>query len=266
MRIHTACTALVGIVACSSSQLPSAPPTSEPAVGDAAHAWGYIGAGAPSNWASLSPEYGVCARGRFQSPIDLQPIAAVDVDALEVSYRPDILRIVNNGHTVQVNHRAESTLRVGGHGFRLLQFHFHSPSEHTESGRRHELELHLVHKDEQGNYAVVAVFIDQGVDQNHASGLWRYLPESFSEMEQVYEGELVDPSDFLPASLRHYQYHGSLTTPPCTETVTWNVLETALPMSSEHIALFRELYAANARPVQPRAGWCLAPHVIGPIK
>jgi hypothetical protein len=86
------------------------------------------------------------------------------------------------------------------------------------------------------------------------------------EMDHVYEGELIDPTDFLPISLRHYQYHGSLTTPPCTETVIWNVLATPLKISSEHIEQFRGRYAANARPVQPRAGWCLAPHAIGSVE
>ncbi len=225
-----------------------------------------MGSGAPESWASLSPEYSVCASGRFQSPIDLGPIAAADVDALEVAYQADLLRIMNNGHTIQVNHQANSTLKVGGHPFRLLQFHFHSPSEHTELGRQHELELHLVHQDQVGNYAVVAVFIDEGAESGHTDALWRYLPEDADEMNHTYEGKLVDPKAFLPPSLRHYQYHGSLTTPPCTETVVWNVLASPLMMSAEHIARFRELYSANARPVQPRASWCLAPHLIGPVE
>jgi carbonic anhydrase len=264
MHTFTVSIALTLMFGCSPSQ--TTRPVAEPVAGIAPHAWGYIGAGAPENWSSISREYATCASGRFQSPIDLAPIAAADVDSLEVSYRPDILRIVNNGHTIQVNHRADSTLRVGGHPFRLLQFHFHSPSEHTESGRRHDLELHLVHKDELGNYAVLAVFIDEGAERRDVSDLWRYLPEMPDEMDHVYEGELTDPTDFLPTSLRHYQYHGSLTTPPCTETVIWNVLATPLKISSEHIEQFRERYAANARPVQPRAGWCLAPHVIGSVE
>ncbi len=265
-RISAALIAIFGATACSPSQTHSTRPVAESADGDATHAWGYMGSGAPENWASLSPEYATCARGRFQSPIDLGPIAAADVDALEIAYQSDVLRIVNNGHTIQVNHQADSTLRVGGHPFRLLQFHFHSPSEHTESGREHELELHLVHRDELGNYAVVAIFIDEGAEPGDTSVLWRYLPEVADEMNHVYEGELVDPTEFLPSSLRHYQYHGSLTTPPCTEAVVWNVLASPVTMSAEQIAQFRELYAANARPVQARATWCLAPHVIGPVE
>jgi len=259
--------ALLSVAACSASQTHSATtPVAQPAPSGTPHDWGYMGSGAPDNWASLSPEYTQCATGRFQSPIDLGPIAAADVDSLDVSYQTDVLRIVNNGHTIQVNHRADSMLKVGKHPFRLLQFHFHSPSEHTESGQGHELELHLVHRDELGNYAVLAVFIDEGAALSDTSALWRYLPEAADEMDHVYEGELIDPTDLLPSSLRHYQYHGSLTTPPCTETVVWNVLASPVTMSAEHISRFRELYAANARPVQMRAAWCLAPHVIGPVQ
>lgn len=148
--------------------------------------------------------------------------------------------------------------------FRLVQYHIHSPSEHTEAGRSHALEIHLVHQDEHGNYAVVAVFVDEGPDSVD-SPVWRHLPELEGEGRlHVYEGEEVDPSHLLPASLRHYQYHGSLTTPPCTETVTWNVLATPIAMSAPRIADFRRRYATNARQVQARAGGCLAPHLIGP--
>lgn len=243
---------------------PATPPAEDEnaAPSNEAHHWGYLGPGAPDNWAQLDPEFAKCAQGQFQSPIDLRPIAAADVDMLDVAYKPDALRIVNNGHTVQVNHQAGSTIRLRDHDFRLLQYHLHSPSEHTESGAAHALEIHLVHQDEEGNFAVVAVFVDEGPDTGDPA-LWRHLPADPDAQEHVYGDEPVDPSHLLPPSLEHYQYHGSLTTPPCTETVTWNVLTTPITMSPEHIAHFRELYAANARPVQPRPTWCLAPHVVG---
>lgn len=253
--------AVGGSVSCAGSTSSKAPAQPEQ-IREEAHVWGYMGPGSPSHWASIDPAFASCAKGKFQSPIDLRPIATADVDRLDAEYQPDTLRILNNGHTVQVNHQADSVLKVGDHDFKLLQYHLHSPSEHTESGSAHALELHLVHQDDEGHFAVLAIFIDEGPSTGDPE-LWNHLPEVPDDAEHVYEGEQVDPSHFLPASLTHYQYHGSLTTPPCTETVTWNVLTTPITMSADRIEHFRELYAANARPVQPRPTWCLAPHVIG---
>ena len=251
----------LGLSACERPESPTTPPANDKA-NDAHPRWGYLGPGAPSHWGELDPQFATCKEGDYQSPIDLREIAKADVDALAVDYHPDALRIVNNGHTVQVNHQGGSTLSVGGHEFKLLQYHLHSPSEHTETGDHHALELHLVHQDEHGHYAVVAVFVDEG-ENSGDPGLWRHLPDIPDGMEHQYEGEPVDPAHLLPAKLTHYQYHGSLTTPPCTETVTWNVLDTPITMSKERIDQFHRLYMANARPVQFRPDWCLAPHVIG---
>ena len=274
MRPFPAAAALI-LASCAST--PSAAPapagsgasgaSEAPASAGAEHDWGYMGPGAPEHWGELSAQFATCASGQFQSPIDLRPIAKADVDSLTLSYEPDTLRIVNNGHTVQINHTAGSTLRIGDHPFTLLQYHFHSPSEHTESGTAHALELHLVHQDERGNYAVLAVFLDESTgDDGSAPRPWAHLPQVPDGVVHEYVGERVDPAELLPPTLVHYQYHGSLTTPPCTETVTWNVLDTPLTLPAERIADFRELYGANARPVQPRADWCLAPHVIGTVQ
>lgn len=253
--------ASVSLLACGAPEGATTPPPSPKANED--HAlWGYLGPGAPSHWGELDPEFTKCTKGQYQSPIDLREIAKADVDALKVDYHADALRILNNGHTVQVNHQAESTLAVGDHTFKLLQYHLHSPSEHTETGAHHELELHMVHKDDAGHFAVVAIFIDEGEDSGDP-GLWRHLPTLPDGVEHEYTGESVDPAHLLPPKLTHYQYHGSLTTPPCTETVTWNILDTPVTMSKDRIDHFRELYEANARPVQVRPDWCLAPHVIG---
>lgn len=226
------------------------------------HEWGYEGPAAPQDWGTLDPKFATCATGSFQSPIDLSPAAAADTDPIAMDYQPDIVRVVDNGHTVQINHEADSTLWVGSHAFSLVQFHMHSPSEHAEDGQVHDMELHLVHQDDEGNYAVVAVFIDEGTEVA-SSELWSYLPDHSDHGVHQYTDHTVDPREFLPDSLDHYQYHGSLTTPPCTETVTWAVMQTPVQLSHEHIALFRQRYSGNARPLQPRPQWALAPHLIG---
>ena len=220
-----------------------------------AHAdWDYEEHG-PDEWA------GKCATGEMQSPIDLPASLLEGSDHLEINYSPDPLRIVDNGHTIQVNHQGASQLSIEGVPFKLIQYHFHSPSEHAEQGDRHTLELHLVHTDEVGNFAVIGVFLEaEGMDPEDPAHerLWQHLPKDHADHdEHVYVGEPVDPSTFLPSGRAHYRYHGSLTTPPCTETVTWLVMDEPLKVSAEHIAAFQELYQANARPLQMRPQWCL---------
>ena len=90
---------------------------------------------------------------------------------MSASYRPAVLRIAhhqheadveNTGHTIQVDYPEADSLTIAGESFPLLQYHFHSPSEHTLGGRRFPMEMHLVHKSAKGRLAVIGVFIEEG--------------------------------------------------------------------------------------------------------
>lgn len=199
----------------------------------------------------------VCTQGRYQSPIDLHAVARRGDEQLRFDYRPDALRIVNDGHTVKVEHHAASVLHVGEQTYALRQYHVHTPSEHTVEGKRYPLEIHFVHEDERGVLAVVGVLVEEGVEQGSehaaASAVFEHLPTHAHETTQV--AAVVDPLDLMPTDHTHYFYRGSLTTPPCTESVLWHVLAQPIPLSPAHLDAFRALYADNARPVQ-RPDWC----------
>jgi carbonic anhydrase len=64
----------------------------------------------------------------------------------------------------------------------------------------------------------------------------------------------VDPSGMLPKSLAYYSYAGSLTTPPCSEGVTFYILKTPMEMSKAQLEQFKKLYPMNARPTFPLNG------------
>lgn len=75
--------------------------------------WTYEGAHGPAHWGRLAREFEACALGKYQSPIDVREAKAADLPPLAFTYRPAPLRVVDNGHTVQVTWAPGSTLAVG---------------------------------------------------------------------------------------------------------------------------------------------------------
>lgn len=212
--------------------------------------WDYDGDHGPKHWAELTPDFGECARGKAQSPIDISHATPRDdLPDLDIHYHTAPLRIVNNGHTVQVNAPEDDTLSVGDHRYRLAQFHFHTPSEEHVGGKTYAMELHMVHRDDEGHLAVLGVLIERGRRNAALDHVLSHLPKH-ADGEHA-EADDVDPASLLPNDLSYYYYEGSLTTPPCAEHVAWYVLEQPIEASSAQIAQFRKIYAHNARPVQP---------------
>ena len=214
--------------------------------------WSYQGAAGPQTWGGLKPEFSTCAKGQRQSPIDIRGGLAVDLDPVKFSYQASPFAVIDNGHTVQANIASGNAIEIGGKRFELQQFHFHRPSEERIDGRQFEMSLHLVHKDEQGRLAVVAVLFDKGQAQPAVQRVWNSLPlEKGEELAARAPLELVD---LLPTDRRYFTYMGSLTTPPCSEGVQWVVMRQPMTMSPEQIELFARMYPMNARPVQQASG------------
>jgi carbonic anhydrase len=129
---------------------------------DPEHSWTYSGQHGPEHWAELSPEFATCATGKEQSPIDIAHSETVQLQEIRFDYHASPLKIIDNGHSVQVDYAPGSTITLGDNSF-----------------------------------------------------------------------------------------IGSLTTPPCSEAVTWYVLRTPISSSRAQIDRFAEIYLTNARPVQP---------------
>ena len=219
-----------------------------PEGGHAAPHWAYEGAGGPAAWARISPEFATCGNGQRQSPIDIREGIAVDLEPIQFDYRPSAFRVIDNGHTVQVNLAPGNAIQVLGRRYELLQFHFHRPSEERIAGRQFDMVAHLVHRDDQGRLAVVAVLLQRGGAQPVVQAVWNNLPLEKGE-EQPAPAPL-DPAGLLPEDRRYYTYMGSLTTPPCSEGVLWMVLQQPVPLAAEQIDIFARLYPMNARPLQ----------------
>jgi carbonic anhydrase len=211
--------------------------------------WSYEGASGPEHWAELSPEYATCGKGQSQSPINIIHPLKAQLPPIEFHYLPSPLRLIDNGHTVQVNYTPGSYISVSGRKYELVQFHFHHPSEEEINGKRADLVIHLVHKDSEGQLAVVAVLLAQGASNPAIDTLARHLPDV--KEQEMSPGTTINAADFLPADRNYYTFAGSLTTPPCTEGVTWFVLRRRLTLSQQELATLARLYPHNARPVQP---------------
>ncbi len=202
-----------------------------------------------TNWEEIS---GAECQANVQSPVNISTQEAIEAELSDIryEYEPFPMKIVDNGHTVQVYGTESSFITVEGKRYQFRQFHFHYPSEHTIDGKRHPLEMHLVHQEEgTSNLAVLAVFIEEGTADNP------FLEKVFTQIPAQKEEEVQTEvqlmlSDYVPPSQAHYTYIGSLTTPPCTVGVDWIVFREPLQASEEQIAKFSALYANNARPVQ----------------
>ena len=218
-----------------------------------AHAWDYGDELGPSHWGDLKPEFATCKTGHQQSPIDIRSPQKADLPSIHFEYKPSPLRIIDNGHTIMINYSPGSFITVGDKKYALKQFHFHRPSEEKINGKGFDMTMHLVHADDDGKLAVVAVLLQHGEDSPLVRELWKDLPNE-KEKEESFDNVQIDLSQILPPDRGYYTFPGSLTTPPCTENVTWFVLKHPATLSAEEIRRFSQLYRDDARPTQPLYG------------
>lgn len=204
----------------------------------------------PEQWGKLDPAYSSCSSGRTQSPIDVKNAKPGDLPPLKTDYQDVPLNIIDNGHTIQVNYAPGSVLSVGDKTYALKQFHFHHPAEEHVNGRSFPLVAHLVHADAEGHLAVVAVLFETGTTNPLIDTLWQNIPSEKEEAKDV-PSVSVRARDLLPGERGYFTFAGSLTTPPCTEGVTWYVLQSHATLSQEQIDAFARIYPLNARPIQP---------------
>ena len=214
---------------------------------DAPH-WAYEGEMNPAEWGKAFP---VCGTGHAQSPVDIQGPFEKAVHPLKLEYRPVPLKVLNNGHTVQATVSPGSTLTVNGVVFDLLQFHFHRPSEEHVNGKPSAMVAHFVHKSAAGKLAVVGVLLNEGKENPVVRSIWANAPRSEAP-EVAVAGAEINPASMLPSRLEYYSFEGSLTTPPCTEGVTFYILKTPTDISRAQIDAFP--FKLNARPIQALNG------------
>jgi carbonic anhydrase len=215
---------------------------------DDAH-WGYSGEHGPAEWGGMEPGFSACKLGKEQSPIDIRNATVGKLPSLDFHYTPSSAEVVNNGHTVQVNLTDGGTLNLDGVPYKLVQFHFHTPSEEKVDGKAFSMVVHMVHQNAEGKLAVVAVLLKEGKANVALGPVFEKMPQT--EGKKLALDTKFSPTDILPVERGYFKFMGSLTTPPCSEGVRWQVLKQPVEVSKEQVSAFRKLYPMNARPVQP---------------
>merc|ERR1712228_1151924 len=198
--------------------------------------------------------------------------------------------IMNNGYTVQINipSDAKCMLSIKGRTYKLVQFHFHTPSEHTVDAKQYDMEMHLVHANEKGELAVLGYIF--GVNEKYQRPKLE-LTQSRAHLVLSKESMIMDtdknamksipdeecdvilkkPLSFdylfetsskkfsknlktneIDITMDLFEYDGSLTTPPYSEGVQWLIPTNIQFMSTVQL---NDLSACwnhknNARPVQ----------------
>ncbi len=219
----------------------------------------------PEQWAEEFPD---CSGGQ-QSPIDILGTERnKKLRPITFHYRPSEFFVKNNGHTTEVEYEEGSSnyINVGDEQCDLLQFHFHTRSEHGAGGGSFPMEAHLVHQCESGSLAVVGVMMHylSETPNKALNQALTYAPFDKESGEYVTDtvheaGRHVNANDLLPTRNRkYYTYRGSLTTPPCSEVVDWYVMKKPVGISQEQMETFKTIltdtsldhYPFNNRPLQ----------------
>merc|ERR1712217_270371 len=162
----------------------------------------------------------------------------------------------------------------GGDNYRLLQYHYHFPSEHSINGKLAAGELHLVHQKVGSagtdDLLVIGVLFQEGAKSELLSAMGLGEPGvSYPLDTPAFNIDKYLEKKGIKGD--YYTYDGSLTTPPCTESVRWVVMEKPLTASKAQIESFKTYFkepnkagGVNNRPVQEVNGRSLKKSVQAP--
>ncbi len=211
--------------------------------------WTYTDHSGPNYWAELDSSFAACAAGQAQSPINLTAIPGTDLPDPAFHYESVPLNLLNNGHTIQIPYAPGSYLTLDNKVYNLLQLHFHSPSEHTIEHKPGFAELHLVHQSDDGGFVVIAVLLQpSATESNTTYPLATDLPTKAGDKTRT--NKTINAQTLLPDRTTTYRYSGSLTTPPCTESVHWLIMAEPVALPTEQLFYYRTLLNSNNRPLQ----------------
>jgi carbonic anhydrase len=191
---------------------------------------------------------GKCHELHRQSPINLKPNGKHLKTQVKFDYHPSHEVVLNNGHTIELLYDGGSTITFQNKAYQLIQFHFHTPSDHHNHGKSYPMEVHLVHIAADSAVLVVGLFFEEGAENQF---LTQFLGDAPNEEAKIKVNKTINVNQLLPKKRHFYHYAGSLTTPPYTEGVSWLVFQNSVSASKNQIDRMRILEGFNSRVNQP---------------
>ncbi|MFJ2297587.1 carbonic anhydrase [Oerskovia paurometabola] len=221
--------------------------------------WSSEGGTGPEHWGEIASTCASTPTSR-QSPVDI-PLRSLTesrkVKAPVLDYERAAFTVRDTGETIQgdLTTVGSNAITLDGTRFELRQFHLHTPSEHTIDGEPAAMELHLVHQSAEGRLAVLGVLLELGRENAALAGFFDAIPSAAAATSSVAPRPVeINPAHLVPGWSDLIRYDGSLTTPPCSEGVLWNVYERPRTISTSQLAAFTAVHPENSRPVQPLNG------------
>ncbi len=236
------------------TQAPSSPPS-----------WHYVNGDSTEQWGKLSASYSLCNKGTHQSPIDIGTVypyrlerignasrlARVDPPRLRFVMYPTLLEVTREANGMRVHVTSGSYTRVNRQRYELTEVQFHTPAEHLVNGHRYPAELQMIHRHNNA-LAIFSVFLEAGTANDTLQEIINSAPENAGDTRGSRHHR-IDTALLLPGDKGYYQYQGSLSTPPCSEDITWFVMKKPIQASRQQLLALRGLLGDNARPVQDLA-------------
>ncbi|XP_065855356.1 alpha carbonic anhydrase 1, chloroplastic-like [Euphorbia lathyris] len=211
--------------------------------------------------------YKTCSDGKNQSPINInekQSVLSKSLQPLTRFYKPATAFLVDNGVNIGVRYTSDhASMIMDGKNYTMRLMHWHSPSEHRLNGVQYPLELHMVHTAPDESLAVVGILYQFGQPDQFIQSIntsLTQLTQMVKEHKNPVEVSLgkLDTRLLGKKTNKYYRYNGSLTTPPCTESVIWTLLPRIKTVSEEQVEAIKSPltgeYKLNFRPVQPLNG------------
>jgi carbonic anhydrase len=200
----------------------------------------------------------VCVKGKMQSPIDINTKKAIKCGALcdlMIYYRSSYCNMVNTGKNLVLDYDNGSYIVYNTQVFELSKISFSIPALHTIDRFTYPIEVHLYHRNpDTSEVLVLAVFLDVNDATSKSSMFLEFfgnqIPSNIGQQKKINAPDTWRIYDLLPEQKSFFSYKGSLTRSPCTENITWIVMENPSNCTNGFYETLRKFIGRDKRSIK----------------